>query len=114
MDGFSDTPGAFNIASDHEDYFSVKEFNHYFNKIPTAINMASFSAHNSIRIEVMKDDFKREATAKEISAMASLIDLDMKSGAYGLSTGLEYDPGIFASTDEVIELAKVAANYDGK
>jgi len=114
VDGFSDTPGAFNIASDHEDYFSVKEFNHYFNKIPTAINMASFSAHNSIRIEVMKDDFKREATAKEISAMASLIDLDMKSGAYGLSTGLEYDPGIFASTDEVIELAKVAANYDGK
>ena len=87
-----------NVALDNMDYFSVKEFNDYFNKIPTAINMASFSAHNSIRIEVMKEDFKREATVKEIIAMASLIDLDMRSGAYGLSTGLEYDPGIFAST----------------
>ena len=62
----------------------------------------------------MGEDFKREATAKEIMAMASLIELDMRSGAYGLSTGLEYDPGIFSSTLEVIELAKVAANYDGK
>jgi len=114
MDGFSDAPENVNVVLDNMDYFSVKEFNDYFNKIPTAINMASFSAHNSIRIEVMKEDFKREATVKEIIAMASLIDLDMKSGAYGLSTGLEYDPGIFASTDEVIELAKVAANYDGK
>ena len=114
MDGFSDAPENINVVLDNMDYFSVKEFNDYFNKIPTAINMASFSAHNSIRIEVMKEDFKREATVKEIIAMASLIDLDMKSGAYGLSTGLEYDPGIFASTDEVIELAKVAANYDGK
>ena len=114
VDGFSDAPKTENIVFNNMDYFSVKEFNDYFNKIPTAINMASFSAHNSIRIEVMKEDFKREATVKEIIAMASLIDLDMKSGAYGLSTGLEYDPGIFASTVEVIELAKVAANYDGK
>ena len=62
----------------------------------------------------MGEDFKREATAKEIIAMSALIELDMRSGAYGLSTGLEYDPGIFSSTLEVIELAKVAANYDGK
>ena len=107
MDGFSSGP-------DNADYFSVNQHLEYFQSIPVAINVASFSAHNSIRLEVMGEDFKREATAKEIMAMASLIELDMRSGAYGLSTGLEYDPGIFSSTLEVIELAKVAANYDGK
>lgn len=107
MDGFSNGPEA-------ADYFSVNQYLEYFQSIPVAINVASFSAHNSIRLEVMREDFKREATAKEIMAMASLIELDMRSGAYGLSTGLEYDPGIFSSTLEVIELAKVAANYDGK
>tara|TARA_B100000745_G_scaffold299926_1_gene252089 strand:- start:1750 stop:3285 length:1536 start_codon:yes stop_codon:yes gene_type:complete len=107
MDGFSGGPV-------DVDYFSVNQYLEYFQSIPVAINVASFSAHNSIRLEVMGEDFKREATAKEIMAMASLIELDMRSGAYGLSTGLEYDPGIFSSTLEVIELAKVAANYDGK
>ena len=107
MDGFSNGP-------DDADYFSVNQHLEYFQSIPVAINVASFSAHNSIRLEVMGEDFKREATAKEIMAMASLIELDMRSGAYGLSTGLEYDPGIFSSTLEVIELAKVAANYGGK
>ena len=107
MDGFSGGPV-------DADYFSVNQYLEYFQSIPVAINVASFSAHNSIRLEVMGEDFKREATAKEIMAMASLIELDMRSGAYGLSTGLEYDPGIFSSTLEVIELAKVAANYDGK
>ena len=107
MDGFSDGPV-------DADYFSVNQYLEYFESIPVAINVASFSAHNSIRLEVMGEDFKREATAKEIIAMSALIELDMRSGAYGLSTGLEYDPGIFSSTLEVIELAKVTANYDGK
>ena len=107
MDGFSDGP-------EDADYFSVNQYVEYFQSIPVAINVASFSAHNSIRLEVMGEDFKREATATEIIAMAALIELDMRSGAYGLSTGLEYDPGIFASTSEVIELATVVANYDGK
>ena len=114
VDGFSDPPGSDAYISYDDSYFSMEEFKNYFNLIPVAINMVSFSAHNSIRLAVMGEDFKREATTKEISAMASLIELDMESGAYGLSTGLEYDPGIFSSTDEVIQLAKIAAQYNGK
>jgi len=107
MDGFSDGP-------QDASYFSVNQYAEYFQSIPVAINVASFSAHNSIRLEVMGEDFRREASEEEIEQMSSLVDLDMRSGAYGLSTGLEYDPGIFASTDEVIELAKVSGNYQGK
>ena len=60
MDGFSNGP-------DDADYFSVNQHLEYFQSIPVAINVASFSAHNSIRLEVMGEDFKREATAKELS-----------------------------------------------
>ena len=62
----------------------------------------------------MGKDYKREASEDEITRMQDLVALDMQAGAYGLSTGLEYDPGIYSSTKEVIALAKVAANYGGK
>ena len=62
----------------------------------------------------MRDDFRREATSLEIEKMSKLVEADMQSGALGLSTGLEYDPGIYSSTEEVITLAKVAAKYGGK
>src|SRR5262249_28880797 len=45
--------------------------------------------------------------------MRDLVDQAMRDGAVGLSTGLEYIPGTYAKTDEIIELAKVAAKYGG-
>jgi len=90
------------------------EFNATFEQSPAAVNVASFSAHNSIRYAVLGEDSRRPATADEVAAMAALVEADMNNGALGLSTGLEYDPGIFSETDEVIELAKVAANYGGR
>lgn len=80
-------------------------------KIP--VNAASFIGHNSIRYQVLGNkNFNREATAKEISAMKKLLKQEIKSGALGFSTGLEYDPGIFSSKEEVLSLAKTAANKD--
>ena len=95
-------------------YFSVNDFFGYFHFVPIAINVASFSAHNSIRLEVMGEDFKRTATEEELKEMSSLVEADMIAGAYGISTGLEYDPGLYSSTEEMIELAKIAAKYNGK
>jgi N-acyl-D-amino-acid deacylase len=80
---------------------------------PVAINVASYAGHGTIRGEVMGDDYMREATAEEIEAMATILRSEMDAGALGLSTGLEYDPGSFSSPQEVVELAKVAAEYDG-
>jgi N-acyl-D-amino-acid deacylase len=78
-------------------YRSVAEFNVAFEASPAAINVASFSAHNTIRQLVLGDDNRRHATPAEVDAMAELIAADMQAGALGLSTGLEYEPGIFSS-----------------
>jgi N-acyl-D-amino-acid deacylase len=83
-------------------------------KAPPAVNVASFSGHGTIRAEVMGDDFARPATAEEIEAMRALLAADLEAGALGLSTGLEYDPGIYSTTDEVVELAREAASRGGR
>ena len=99
---------------DERGFTSLARYSNFYDSHPVAINVASFSAHNSIRSQVMGKDYKREASEDEITRMQDLVALDMQAGAYGLSTGLEYDPGIYSSTKEVIALAKVAANYGGK
>ena len=96
------------------EYLSVDEFNAAFETTPAAVNVASFSAHNTIRQFVMGDNNRRHATSEEVDVMAALVEADMQAGALGLSTGLEYDPGIFSSTDEVIDLARVAATHNGR
>jgi N-acyl-D-amino-acid deacylase len=80
---------------------------------PSAVNVASFVGHATVRRQVMKDDFKRAARADEIARMALLVDQGMREGAAGLSSGLEYEVGGYAETSELIELAKVVARYRG-
>jgi N-acyl-D-amino-acid deacylase len=81
---------------------------------PVTVNVASYSGHNTIRRHVMGDDFRRAATQPEINVMSQFLREDLLAGALGLSTGLEYDPGIYASTEEVVALAKVAAESGGR
>lgn len=81
---------------------------------PPAVNFASFSGHGTIRRQVMGADYGREATAEEVREMAALLQEDLEAGALGLSTGLEYDPGAYASTDELVALARVAAEAGGR
>ncbi|NNF36944.1 MAG: amidohydrolase family protein [Saprospiraceae bacterium] len=80
---------------------------------PEPINIASYTGHNTIRLKVM-DDYKREANGTEIDSMKLLLKQEMEGGAIGLSTGLEYDPGIYSSTEEVIELSKELQAYGGR
>lgn len=78
-----------------------------------APNVGAFIGHASVREEVMKQDTKRAATPEEIAAMAKLVEQAMREGAFGLSSGLEYDTGYMATIEEMIELARVAAKYKG-
>jgi len=75
----------------------------------TVINVAYYAGHGSIRDAVMGKDFKRTATPAEVDSMARLLKRELDAGALGLSTGLEYDPGIYSDRAEVLRLAKVAA-----
>jgi N-acyl-D-amino-acid deacylase len=79
-----------------------------------AINVASYAGHGTIRSQVMGEDFRRVATSSEIKKMKKLLDAEMQAGALGLASGLEYDPGIYASREEMITLAKVAAKRGGR
>lgn len=78
-----------------------------------ALNFASFAGHGEIREEVMGKDYKRPATREELEQMKTLLAGTLRAGALGLSSGLEYDPGYYASTEELIELAKIAADWGG-
>ena len=85
-----------------------------FQENPAAINLAYFAPHDSYREFVMGDNFKRAATQDELDQMKQMLRRDLEAGALGLSTGLEYEPSLYSVTKEVIELAKVAAEYGGK
>jgi N-acyl-D-amino-acid deacylase len=81
-------------------------------KLGIGINVGSLVGHNSVRREVM-GSANRQATADEIRRMQALIDRAMRDGAVGFSTGLEYIPGTYANTAEVVALAKAAASHGG-
>jgi N-acyl-D-amino-acid deacylase len=88
----------------------------YFSRLETrshpAINLASFVGAGGVRDYVIgRDD--RPATPAELEAMKQLVAQAMEEGALGLSTSLQYVPDGFASTEEIVELAKVAHRYGG-
>ena len=83
-----------------------------FERLGVAQNVAALAAHNAIRIAIMGYD-QRRASATELAEMKELLRGCMESGAIGLSTGLAYPPGSNADTSEIIELAKVAREFNG-
>ena len=102
------------VGQDGGSHHPLAEFRSRFEASPATVNVASYAGHNTFRELVMGEDFRREATPDEIAAMARLLEADLAAGALGLSTGLEYDPGIYSGTDEVVELARVAAAAGGR
>ena len=76
-------------------------------------NVATLIGHNTIRSQVMGGSFMRPPTDDELARMKALVEQAMRDGAVGLATGLIYLPGTFARTEEIVELAKVAAAHDG-
>lgn len=76
-------------------------------------NVALMVGHNSIRRRAMGDDYQRLATPQEIEKMKMFIAEGMEAGAYGLSAGLEYVPGRWSNTEEVIELVASVKPYGG-
>src|SRR4051812_6654031 len=78
----------------------------------TGINIAQLIPAGSVREKVM-GNVRREPTAAELKQMQELTEAAMQDGAWGISTGLQYVPGSFAKTDEIIALAQVVARRGG-
>ncbi len=73
-------------------------------------NVAHLVGHGAVRISVMGDD-NRFSTPDELKKMERLVRESLDAGCVGLSTGLMYYPGMYAHTDELIALAKIAAEF---
>jgi len=101
------------IGQDGGSPLPVGDYLNNLDQNPIALNVLTFVGHATVRSKVMGDDTNRLATPGEIDAMKQLVEQAMRDGAIGLSTGLEYETGKPASTEEVISLASVAGRYHG-
>src|SRR5205814_4002712 len=76
-------------------------------------NVASYLGATTVREYVIGLE-NRKPTPDELRRMRELVEREMRDGALGIATALEYAPAYYADTDELIELCKVAARYRGK
>ncbi|HEV8512691.1 MAG TPA: D-aminoacylase, partial [Cyclobacteriaceae bacterium] len=102
------------VGQDGESEWPLKKYFRLLTDSQVVINVGSYSGHNTLRDRVLGNNFKRKATQVEIDSMVMLLKKDMEAGAFGLSTGLEYDPGIYSAKDEVFQLSKVLSHYNGR
>jgi N-acyl-D-amino-acid deacylase len=102
------------VGQDGDSPHPLEDFFFRLEREGTAINVASYAGFGTIRRQVLGEDFRRPAASDEIDRMRALLRGEMEAGALGLATGLEYDPQIYATTEEVLALARKAASYGGR
>jgi N-acyl-D-amino-acid deacylase len=83
-----------------------------FERDGIGLNVAPLIGHGSVRAAVV-GKANRAPTPQELERMSALVTAAMKEGAFGLSSGLFYVPGSFATTEEVVALARAVAPFGG-
>lgn len=94
---------------------SFTDINKAFQQIESdgsQVNLATLVGHNTVRQAVMSHS-AASPTAAELASMKKLVRAGMADGALGISTGLEYIPGVFAKRAELVELARTVHEMDG-
>jgi N-acyl-D-amino-acid deacylase len=102
------------VGQDGSSPYPLAEFFAHVQREPAALNVASYVGHGTVRDIVLGKDYKRVATPAEVLKMQALVSQEMRAGALGLSSGLEYDPGIYSDPSEVLALAKTAGSMGGR
>ena len=125
--GFSMTPINTEIAGDDiydmfrsllsfgDDYHIYNNLTEYLEDLKQKgipINIIPLVGHSMLRIMALGLD-NRAPNPNELERMKGILKESMEQGAFGMSTGLDYPPGSFAKTDEIIELCKVVNDYNG-
>ncbi|MFC1804148.1 amidohydrolase family protein [Thermoproteota archaeon] len=88
----------------------------YFKRVEKngiAVNYAPLVGHGSVRTKILGLDFKRNSSKEEWVQMREIIYQTMEDGCIGMSTGLDYDPGVFAAHEEIIDMVSVLKDYGG-
>jgi N-acyl-D-amino-acid deacylase len=93
-------------------WHSQKDFLNTLTLKGIAFNIASLVGHGTLRIAAMGFANRKPSTS-ELNSMLEMLEYEMENGIFGLSAGLQYEPGSFASAEELIELCRVVAEYNG-
>jgi len=94
------------------DWKTLADYLRFVEKQGTSVNIASFVGATTVRLYVIGNE-DRLATPEEMNQMKELVRLEMEAGALGVASSLVYTPAFYANTNELIELSKTAAEYDG-
>ncbi|MDX1396346.1 MAG: D-aminoacylase [Gemmatimonadota bacterium] len=101
------------VGADGSSPWPVGEYLDEVDEARPAVDVGTLVGHGTVRRAALGDDFRRTASDPEIADMAERVARGMSEGAFGLSSGLEYDPGFYSSTGELIALAREAAAAGG-
>lgn len=101
------------VNQDGRSPLPIGEQRRMMEELGTGPNAILLVGHGSVRSAVMERDYRRPATVDEIAGMRALVRQAMEEGAWGLSTGLEYVPGRWSTTDEVVALVEEIVPYGG-
>jgi len=91
---------------------SLRDFFDHLRKSGSAVNFAMLVGASNPR-EMVLGNVNRQPTAQEMAEMEKIVDQEMRNGAVGISTSLIYLPAMYSTTEEIINLARVAAKYGG-
>jgi N-acyl-D-amino-acid deacylase len=94
------------------DWSFVAEYLQRLERGGMPVNLGALIGHGTVRSSIMGYE-ARAPSSSELERMKDLVEQGMLDGAFGLSTGIKYAPGVYASTDEIIELSRVVAKYGG-
>ncbi|RLG50215.1 MAG: D-aminoacylase, partial [Thermoproteota archaeon] len=97
---------------DRVEWTSFSDYLNLLEKKGIAINVVALVGHGTVRQCVLGME-NRPPIERELQEMKALVAEAMEAGAFGMSSGLVYPPGRYASTEELIELCKVVASYGG-
>jgi N-acyl-D-amino-acid deacylase len=95
------------------EWTTLAEYLKYLEKRGVSQNVASYVGATTIRMHVIGLEDKKP-TPEQMERMRELVRREMEAGALGIGSSLIYAPAFYASTEELIELCKVAAKYKGK
>ena len=106
-----------NCGSGYADPEALRGWLTRIDEMPFGSNVIHLVPHGRLRLLVMgeaqADREDPRPTPDEMQRMKELLDAGLDAGAWGMSTGLEYDPGARAETDELVELTRLVARRDG-
>ena len=93
-------------------FLSVSDYAEAGNAHGACMNYGTLIGHSNLRLAVM-GFVNRDPDEQEMEALKALLEREMQRGAFGMSLGLIYPPSAFSKKEELVELAKVIAKYDG-